>query len=66
MEVSSSLDGIPYLIAALVIIVGLFSDVFGFKNLQLGRVKSPISRSISIGTASRVMDFGRIYGAYAG
>ena len=71
MEVSSSLDGIPSLTAALVIIVGLFGAVFGFKILQVGRVKSPIARSISIGTAShaigtsRAMEFGRIYGAYA-
>ena len=71
MEVSSSLDGIPFLTAALVIIVGLFGAVFGFKILQVGRVKSPIARSNSIGTAlhaiatSRAMEFGRIYGAYA-
>ena len=71
MEVSGSLNGIPSLTAAIVIIVGLFGAVFGFKILQVGRVKSPIAQSISIGTAShaigtsRAMEFSRIYGAYA-
>lgn len=71
MEVSGSLNGIPSLTAAIVIIVGLFGAVFGFKILQVGRVKSPIAQSISIGTAShaigtsRAVEFGRIYGAYA-
>ena len=71
MEVSESLSGIPSLTAAIVVIVGLFGAVFGFKILQVGRVKSPIAQSISIGTAShavgtsRAMEFGRIYGAYA-
>lgn len=71
MEVSGSLNGIPSLTAAVVIIVGLFGAIFGFKILQVGRVKSPIAQSISIGTAShaigtsRAMEFSRIYGAYA-
>lgn len=71
MEVSSSLNGIPSLTAAIVIIVGLFGAVFGFKILQIGRIDSPIAKSISMGTAShvigtsRAMEYGHIYGAYA-
>lgn len=71
MEVSGSLQGIPSLTAAIVVIVGLFGAVCGFKILQVGRVKSPIAQSISMGTAShavgtsRAMEYGRIYGAYA-
>lgn len=71
MEVTSSLDGISSLTAAIVVLVGLFGAVCGFKILQVGRVKSPIAQSISMGTAShavgtsRAMEYGRIYGAYA-
>lgn len=71
MEVSESLQGIPSLTAAIVVIVGLFGAILGFKILQVGRVKSPIAQSISMGTAShavgtsRAMEYGRTYGAYA-
>lgn len=71
MEVSESLQGIPSLTAAIVVIVGLLGAILGFKILQVGRVKSPIAQSISMGTAShavgtsRAMEYGRTYGAYA-
>lgn len=71
MEVAQTLGGIPPLTAALVVCVGLFGAVFGFKVLQVGRVKSPIAQSLSMGTAShavgtsRAMEYGCIYGAYA-
>lgn len=71
MEVTESLGGISSLTAAIVVLVGLFGAVCGFKILQVGRVKSPIAQSISMGTAShavgtsRAMEYGRIYGAYA-
>ena len=67
MEVTQSLGGIPSLTAAIVVIVGLF----GFKLLQVGRVKSPIAQGLSMGTAShavgtsKAMEYGRKYGAYA-
>ncbi len=71
MAVTESLQGIPSLTAAIVVLVGLFGAVCGFKILQVGRVKSPIAQSLSMGTAShavgtsRAMEYGRIYGAYA-
>ena len=71
MAVTESLQGIPSLTAAIVVSVGLFGAVCGFKILQVGRVKSPIAQSLSMGTAShavgtsRAMEYGRIYGAYA-
>ncbi len=72
MEVTQSLGGIPSLTAAIVVIVGLFGAVFGFKKLlQVGRVKSPIAQGLSMGTAShavgtsKAMEYGRKYGAYA-
>lgn len=71
MEVTQSLGGIPSLTAAIVVIVGLFGAVCGFKLLQVGRVKSPIAQGLSMGTAShavgtsKAMEYGRKYGAYA-
>ena len=71
MAVTESLNGIPSLTAAIVVLVGLFGAVCGFNLLQVGRVKSPIAQRLSMGTAShavgtsRAMEYGRIYGAYA-
>ena len=71
MEVSNTTGGIPSLTAAVVILVGLFGAVFGFKILTLGRVKSPIAQGLSMGTASHAigtsaaMEVSRKYGAYA-
>lgn len=72
MEVSSAVGGIPSLTAAVVIVVGLFGAICGFKVLQVGRVGSPIAQGLSMGTAShavgtsRAMEVSGKYGAYAG
>ena len=71
MEVSNTAGGIPSLTAAVVVLVGLFGAVFGFKILTLGRVKSPIAQGLSMGTASHAigtsaaMEVSRKCGAYA-
>lgn len=71
MEVSNTSGGIPSLTAAVVVLVGLFGAVFGFKVLGLGQVKSPIAQGLSMGTASHAigtsaaMEISRKYGAYA-
>lgn len=71
MEVSNATGGIPSLTAAVVVMVGLFGAVFGFKVLGLGQVKSPIAQGLSMGTASHAigtsaaMEVSRKYGAYA-
>lgn len=71
MEVARATGGIPSLSAAVVIVVGLFGAVFGFKVLGLGRVKSPVAQGLSMGTAthaigtSAAMEVSRKYGAYA-
>ena len=71
MEVSNTIGGIPSLTAAVVVLVGLFGAVFGFKILTIGRVKSPIAQGLSMGTASHAigtsaaMEVSRKYGAYA-
>lgn len=71
MEVSSATGGIPSLSAAVVILVGLFGAVFGFKMLDKSRVKSPIAQGLSMGTASHAigtsaaMEVSSKYGAYS-
>jgi putative effector of murein hydrolase len=71
MEVSNATGGIPSLTAAVVVMVGLFGAVFGFKVLNMGQVKSPIAQGLSMGTASHAigtsaaMEMSRKYGAYA-
>ena len=71
MEVSDATGGIPSLTAAVVVLVGLFGAVFGFKVLGFGQVKSPIAQGLSMGTASHAigtsaaMEMSSKYGAYA-
>ena len=71
MEVSEATGGIPSLSAAVVILVGLFGAVLGFKVMDFGNIKSPIAQGLSMGTASHAigtsaaMDVSKKYGAYA-
>ena len=71
MEVSKAAGGIPSLTAAVVVVVGLFGAICGFKILQVGHVGSPIAQGLSVGTAShavgtsRAMEVSGKYGAYA-
>ncbi len=71
MEVTKAVGGIPSLTAAVVVCVGLFGAIFGFKVLHLGRVASPIAQGLSMGTASHAvgtstaMGVSGKYGAYA-
>ena len=71
MEVCKTSGGIPSLTAAIVVCVGLFGAVFGFKMLEVWHVRNPFSQGISMGTAShavgtsRAMEKGETYGAYS-
>lgn len=71
MEVCSALGGVPSLTATIVVAVGLFGAVFGFKVLEIWHVKNPYSQGLSMGTAShavgtsRAMEKGETFGAYA-
>ena len=71
MEVCRAMGGIPSLTAAIVVTVGLFGAVFGFKVLEVLHIKNPYSQGLSIGTAShavgtsRAMEKGSTYGTYA-
>ena len=71
MEVTKTLGGIPALTAAVVVLVGLFGAIVGFKILRMLKIYSPIAQGLSMGTAahavgtSTAMDISRNYGAYA-
>ncbi len=71
MEVTQAVGGIPSLTAVIVISVGLFGAVLGFKTMALVRVQSPHAQGISMGTASHAigtaasMEVSDLHGAYA-
>lgn len=71
MEVTKTVGGIPSLTAAVVICVGLFGAVAGFRILRLLKIQSPIAQGLSMGTAAHAVGTGtaigisRKYGAYA-
>lgn len=71
MEVCTQLGGIPSLTVAIVVCVGIFGAIFGFKVLEIGRINRADSQGISLGTAShamgtsRAMDKGSSYGVFA-
>jgi predicted murein hydrolase (TIGR00659 family) len=71
MEVTQTVGGIPSLTAAVVMCVGLFGAIFGFKILEWGGVSRPIAQGLSIGTASHAvgtsaaMERSARYGAYS-
>ncbi|MGN1353877.1 MAG: LrgB family protein [Alloprevotella sp.] len=71
MEVTNSIGGIPSLTAAVVVCVGLFCAVCGYKTMGFARVRGTVAQGLSMGTAAHAlgtatsMDRSRIQGAYA-
>lgn len=71
MEVTQTLEGIPSLTAAVVVITGILGAIMGFKTLAMGHVNSPIAQGLSMGAASHAVGastaMGRSnkYGAFA-
>ena len=71
IEITRQIGGIPALTSSIVVIVGMIGAVVGLKTMELGRVKSPVSQCLSMGTAAHVIGTNRIsaygerYGAYA-
>ena len=71
IEVTKVVGGIPSLTAAVVVCVGLFGAVAGFKILNLLHIKTTSAQGLSIGTASHAvgtssaMERSREHGAYA-
>lgn len=71
MEVTRSVGGIPALTATIVVFVGIFGAVTGFRILKYGHIGMPSSQGISLGTASHAvgtsaaMEHSMEHGAYA-
>lgn len=71
IEISRQIGGIPALTSAIVVVVGMTGALIGLRLMEWGRVKAPVSKSLSMGTAahvigtSRISEYGERYGAYA-
>lgn len=72
MEVSQAMGGIPSLTAAVVVCVGIFGGMAGFRIVRMSHIKSPIAGGLSIGTASHavgtasaIQKGGERYGAFS-
>lgn len=71
MEVTESVGGIPALTATIVVFVGIFGAITGFRILRYGYIGMPSSQGISLGTASHAvgtsaaMERSMEHGAYA-
>lgn len=66
MQVSETIGGIPPLTAVLVMIAGFTGALLGAATFKLGRIDSPISRGIAMGSAShgvgtaKLSDYGEL------
>ena len=71
IEITHQLGGIPALTSAIVVIVGMIGAMVGLKAMEWANIKSPVSKSLGMGTAAHVMgtnsisQYGERYGAYA-
>lgn len=71
MEVTKAVGGIPSLTSAVVICVGIFGGMTGFRVMKMSHIGSPIAQGLSMGTAahavgtSYAMDVSDKYGAFA-
>lgn len=72
IEVTKAIGGIPSLTAAVVVCVGLFGGILGFKVMKLFKVKNSTAQGLSMGTAahamgaSSAMEVSNEHGTYAG
>ena len=55
MEVSKATGGIPSLTSAVVVVVGVFGEVFGFKVVRVGQEGSPSAQGLSVGAATHAV-----------
>lgn len=72
MEVTAAVGGIPPLTAAVVVCVGIFGGMTGFRVMSMTHVKSPMARGLAMGTAAHALGTsaaidagGNRYGAWA-
>lgn len=55
MEITQAVGGIPPLSAAVVVCVGIFGGMIGFKVMEMSGVKSPMAQGLSMGTAAHAV-----------
>lgn len=55
MEVTQAVGGIPSLSAAVVVCVGIFGGMTGFRVMRLTGVTSPVAQGLSMGTAAHAV-----------
>ncbi|MBD5375060.1 MAG: LrgB family protein [Bacteroides sp.] len=72
MEVTAAIGGIPPLTAAVVVCVGIFGGMTGFRVMTMTHIKSPMARGLAMGTAAHALGTsaaidtgGHRYGAWA-
>ncbi len=71
MEITQTVGGIPSLTAAVVVCVGLFGAIAGFRVLKIFRIKTDTAQGLSMGAAAhavgtdRAMNVSQLHGAYA-
>ncbi|MTG97386.1 MULTISPECIES: LrgB family protein [Myroides] len=71
LEISNTVNGIPSITAASVMIAGIFGSMIGFKFLNMSRISNPMSQGIAMGTSShalgtmKAMEISNKYGAFA-
>lgn len=72
MEVTTAIGGIPSLTAAVVVCVGIFGGMTGFRVMRITHVNSPMAQGLSLGTAAHALGTsaaidtgGHRYGAWA-
>ncbi|MCK0158308.1 LrgB family protein [Cellulophaga sp. F20128] len=72
LEISTSIGGVPYITAGIVIAVGIFGNAFGPAILRALGIKDKNAIGAALGTAShgigtaRALDEGKLPGAYGG
>lgn len=71
MEITKTVGGIPSLTAAVVVCVGLFGAIAGFRVLRIFGIKTDTAQGLSMGAAAhavgtdRAMNVSQLHGAYA-
>lgn len=71
LEISKSINGIPSVTAAAVLLAGILGSMLGFRIMSLSGISNPMSQGISMGTAShamgtmRAMEVSEKFGAFA-
>jgi len=55
IEISNTIGGIPALTASVVVVVGIFGAIFGYRIMRWVHVKNPMSQGLSMGTAAHAV-----------